>query len=118
MEDQNAEISKTLLEIRDTLNKLFLCFEDDYFEIQKRKSKLVDLNKILSKPRKIIFPLLFDAKHLSQAEIARLSGVSPQAVNQFIDQLLSLNIINQSKDENNIQFFIDKHNLLNYLQNE
>lgn len=74
MDNQNIEILEVLIEIRDTLNRIFICFEDEYIEIQKRKygEKLDAFEAMLTDVRKKIFLLLFDQKHYSQVKIAQM----------------------------------------------
>ena len=111
--DQNENILNVLIEINDTLKKIFLCYEEKYKEIyeEKEKERKKTFLGMLTDSRKIIFPLLFDKKNLSQRDIAKKSGVSHQAVSQFINSLIENDIIEQFEKDGN-KFYLDKHNYL------
>ena len=113
MEEQNDEVLKVLVEIRDTLNRIYTCFEDQYLEIEKQiyQKKVKILEAILTPDRRKIFPLLFDKKPLSQTEIADAVGVTQSAVSKFVSKLIENDIIEQvTEDGNNI--YRDKYDLL------
>jgi hypothetical protein len=38
MDEQKDEVLSVLVEIRDILNRIYICFEDRYLDIQKKKS--------------------------------------------------------------------------------
>jgi DNA-directed RNA polymerase specialized sigma subunit len=117
MDEPKNETLEVLTEIRNTLNCIYACFEEQYLEIQKRKygDKVQALEAILTDPRRKIFPLLFDERHLSQGEIAKTVGVSRQAVSQFISLLIKYEIIEQHSKVNKI-IYNDKYNLIKLVQ--
>ncbi len=117
MDNQNIEILEVLIEIRDTLNRIFICFEDEYIEIQKRKyeEKLDAFEEMLTDVRKKIFPLLFDQKHYSQVEIAQLVGASQPTVSNFVRSLVENGLIEQIEDEDGKIIHCDRYNLLKVL---
>ena len=104
------EYTEILIEIRNTLNKLFECFEDKYLEIQaqKRKMKEESFRSMLSDQRKRIFPLLFDKKNLSQIEIGEIAKADQSTVSKFISQLIKNEIIEQ-QDKDGTVVYIDKY---------
>ncbi len=102
MNEPNSEILEVLVEIRDTLNRLFICFEDQYLEIEKRKNNEMEneFKNILTGNRKRIISLLFDKRHLSQAEIAQSVGVNKSTVSRFVNLLIENDYIEQSTNGN------------------
>jgi DNA-directed RNA polymerase specialized sigma subunit len=111
MDGQQDNIYSVLVEIRDTLNRIFICFEDRYKEIQINK-----FNEMLEKdPRKTIFPLLFDKRRLSQTQIADLAHTSQSTVSRFLTELIDNNLIEQD-EENGKAVYRDKYNLLKLIQ--
>jgi DNA-binding transcriptional ArsR family regulator len=116
MDEPRDEALKVLIEIRDTLNRIYICFEDQYLEIQKRKygEKVKAFQGMLTDARKIIFPLLFDQSHLSQGEIARATGISQQAVSQFIILLIKNDLIEQF-EQGGKTIYRDKYDLIKLL---
>ena len=117
MDESKDEILEVLVEIRDTLNCIYTCFEDDYLEIQRRKhgEKVKAFEAMLTDARKKIFPLLFDKRQLSQVDIADVVGVSQQAVSQFVKLLIENDIIEQVDEANQI-IYRDKYNLIKLVQ--
>ena len=79
MDGSTDEVLGVLREIRDTLNRIYICFEDEYIEIQRQRfgEKVKTLESLLkTESRKKIFPLLFDKTYLSQTDIAEAAGVT------------------------------------------
>ncbi|EKE05535.1 MAG: hypothetical protein ACD_19C00230G0004 [uncultured bacterium] len=116
IENEN-EILVVLQSIEDKLNRIYLCFENQYFDIQnqKNKEKLELFKSIITDNRKKIFPLIFDSHQLSQKEIADKVGVTRQAVGKFINQLIENDLIVQ-KTEADKTIYEDKFNLVPYLE--
>ncbi len=98
MDTQNDGVLLVLNEIKNTLNKLFVCFEDDYNKIQEKKSseRKEKFLKMLEKDAfKEIFPLLFNKANYSQNEIAEKAKSSQPTVSRVINQLIEDEIIEQ-----------------------
>lgn len=112
MDEHNNEILKVLIEIKETLNRIYFCFENQYFEIQEQKNieKIKVFESILTESRRKVFPLLFNEKHLSQSEISKIGGISQQAVSQFVKQLIDNDLIEQ-RNENEKVIYFDKYDL-------
>ncbi len=117
MDEPKVEVLAVLEEIRDILNRIYTCFEDQYLEIQKRKyaEKVSKFEGMLTDIRRKIFPLLFDKRHLTQVEIASFVGVSKQAVSKFVSLLIENDLINQVS-ENGKPIYDDKYDLEKFLQ--
>lgn len=117
MDNQNIEILEVLIEIRDTLNRIFICFEDEYIEIQKRKygEKLDAFEAMLTDVRKKIFLLLCDQKHYSQVKIAQIVGISQPTVSRFVSYLVENGFIEQIEVEDGNIIYRDRYNLLKVL---
>lgn len=110
MEEENQQVITLLKDIRDILQRIDLCFEDQYLEKQKQKNaeKFSKFESILNDSRKKIFPMLFDNKHLSQSEIARIVGVDKSTVSRFIKDLLENDLIEQNKTDDKV-YYRDKY---------
>jgi DNA-binding MarR family transcriptional regulator len=109
-DDELLEVAK---EIRDILSRIYVCFEDQYLEIQRKKAgeKLKALEAILTTPaRRKIYSLLFDPRNLSQTEIAKEVQVSQPTVSLFVKELLGQDLIEQVKGENG-SVYRDKYDL-------
>ena len=117
MDEPKGEVLEVLVEIRDTLNRIYACFEDEYLEIQKRKygEKVKAFEAMLTDVRKKIFPLLFDQKQLSQVEIAKVVGISQPAVSQFVKLLIENDLIEQVDKADKI-IYRDKYDLIKLIQ--
>lgn len=118
MEEQNDEVLKVLVDIRDTLNRIYTCFEDQYIEIQKNKPKarVSKFKAMLDKDvRKTIFPLLFDKRHLSQKDIAELAKTSQPTVSRFVTELIDNGLIEQAEEKGKT-IYRDKYDLLKSLE--
>jgi predicted XRE-type DNA-binding protein len=117
MDEPKGEVLEVLVEIRDTLNRIYACFEDEYLEIQKRKygEKVKAFEAMLTDVRKKIFPLLFDQKQLSQGEIAKVVGISQPAVSQFVKLLIENDLIEQVDKADKI-IYRDKYDLIKLIQ--
>jgi predicted XRE-type DNA-binding protein len=117
MDEPKDEVLEVLVEIRDTLNRIYTCFEDEYLEIQKRKygEKVKVFEAMLTDVRKKIFPLLFDQRHLSQVEIAQAVGITQSAVSKFVSSLIENDIIEQVEEADKI-IYRDKYDLIKLLQ--
>jgi DNA-directed RNA polymerase specialized sigma subunit len=117
MDNPNDEILEILSEIRDTLNRIYYCFEDEYLEVQKRKygEKVKAFEAMLTDARKRIFPLLFDTRQLSQGNIAKTVGISQPAVSQFVKLLIDNDLIEQVNENNRI-LYKDKYDLIKLIQ--
>jgi uncharacterized membrane protein len=117
MDEPKGEVLEILLEIRDTLNRIYTCFEDEYLEMQKRKygEKVKAFEAMLTDVRKKIFPLLFDQRHLSQVEIAQTVGTSQPTVSKFVSSLIEKDLIEQVQEDDQI-IYRDKYDLIKLLQ--
>lgn len=116
MDKPKDDVIEVLLEIREILNRIYTCFEDEYLEIQKRKheEKVESFKAALTEPRKKIFVLLLDQRHLSQGDIAKEVSVSQPAVSQFVKLLIEKDLIEQVEEAGGITYR-DKNNLLKSL---
>jgi predicted XRE-type DNA-binding protein len=117
MDEPKGEVLEVLVEIRDTLNRIYTCFESEYFEIQKRKygEKVIAFEAMLTDVRKKIFPLLFDQRHLSQVDIAKAVGISQPTVSQFVKLLIENDLIEQVDVAGKI-IYRDKYDLIKLLR--
>jgi hypothetical protein len=120
MDEQKDEVFCVLVEIRDTLNRIYTCFEDQYLEIQK--GKIAEKETILkaminTDARKKVFPLLFDKKYSSQKEIESTGVMQQSGISKFVKSLLENDIIEQV-EENGKTFDRDKYDLLKSLQKQ
>ena len=116
MSTDGDKLLEILTEIRNLLIPISVCFEDQYRQVQKRIKKLETLKAILTPIRRKIYPLLFDSRHLSQAEIAQEAGTTQPTVSRFINTLLEENLIEHS-EEDGVAIYQDKYNLVELLQN-
>ena len=114
--DRN-ELLETLREIRDLLVPISAGFEEQYLETQRRKlgSKLGKFEETLTATRKDIFPLLFDPRRLSQAQIAELAHTSQPTVSRFVAALVKEALIEQIEEEAGT-VYRDKYGLAKLLQ--
>ena len=111
MSATNDELLGVLKEIRDTLSRIYTCFENQYLEIQKQREKLAVLEDMLTPVRRKIYPLLFDRRQLSQTAIANEVGITQQSVSQFISVLLAQDLIDRVEDEDSNVTYRDKYDL-------
>jgi len=111
MSATNDELLGVLKEIRDTLSRIYTCFENQYLEIQKQREKLAVLEDMLTPVRRKIYPLLFDRRQLSQTAIANEVGITQQSVSQFISLLLAQDLIDRVEDEDSNVTYRDKYDL-------
>ena len=120
MSPNNDEVLVVLKEIRDTLSRIYTCFEEQYQDIQSRKigDRLTTLQNILTPVRKSIFPLLFDSRRLSQSEIAREIGSNRSTVSKFLKALLELGLIEQIEDDDGTTRYHDTYDLATLLRLE
>ena len=118
MSTSNDELLKTLKEIRDLLIPISACFEDQYLEVQRqrRAEKQEDFRAILTPARREIYPLLFDPRRLSQAEIAGQVNTTQPTVSRFVNILLERGLIEQLEDEDGVTVYRDKYNLVELLR--
>jgi len=116
------QILVLLQEIHDSLKIISACHEEQYQKLQSQqiKVKIEALKPLLTSVRQKIFRLLFDPKHLSQVEIAQLTGTTQPTVSRFISALMDLEIIEPDEDDKGNIFYKDKYNLANHpeVQNE
>jgi len=118
MSTSNDELLEVLKEVRDTLSRIYTCFEDQYLEIQKQKAakRREMFEDMLTSTRRNIYPLLFDPRRLSQAEIANEADTSQGTVSKFITALLDQDLIERIEDEEGNVTYRDKHDLTQSLQ--
>jgi predicted XRE-type DNA-binding protein len=118
MDEPKNEVLSVLVEIRDTLNRIYTCFEDQYLEIQKKKysEKVSTFEAMIAKDvRKKIFLLLFDKRHLSQEEIAKTVGITQPTVSKFVSSLFKNGLIEQG-EENGEPTYRDPYDLMKLAQ--
>jgi len=117
MDEPKDEVLAVLVEIRDTLNRVYTCYEDQYLEIQKNKyaEKVRILEAMLTDIRKKIFPLLFDQRHLSQSVIAQNAQTTQPTVSRFVSELIANDLIEQVEENGKI-IYHDKYELKKLLQ--
>jgi len=113
MVDSNSEIVELLKGIRDLLVPVSAYYEDQYREILERQSEVRfrELETLLTAQRRLIFPLLFDSRRLSQAQIAKEANTTQPTVSRFINALLERDLIDQVRDETGTVTYKDKFNL-------
>ena len=114
----NDEVLRVLKEIRDILSRIYICFEDEYLEIQRRRvgDKLEAFESMLTPVRRKIYPLLFDSRQLSQMQIADEVNTSQPTVSRFISALLDQGLIEQIEHEDGNVTYLDKYDLVSLLQ--
>jgi DNA-binding MarR family transcriptional regulator len=118
MSPDNDEILEVLKEVRDILSRIYVCFEDDYLKIQRQKlvEKLEAFEALLTPARRDIYPLLFDSRRLSQAEIANEAHIAQSTVSKFISALLDQELIEQVKHEDGSVTYRDRYDLVKLMQ--
>jgi len=116
MSTDTDELLKVLYEIRDLLVPVSAYFEDKYSAVQRRAKKAESFKATLTPVRRKIYPLLFDARHLSQVEIAGEVGATQPTVSRFVSTLLEQGLIEQFDNEGGITTYRDKYGLLDVLQ--
>jgi Fe2+ or Zn2+ uptake regulation protein len=109
MSTGNDELLEVAKEIRDLLSRIYVCFEDQYLDIQRQKA-----GEKLTPVRRKIYPLLFDSRHLSQVEIANAVNTSQPTVSRFVSLLIDQGIIEQVEDEHGIKY-VDKFDFIKLL---
>ena len=116
MSVNNDELLDVAKEIRELLCRIYVCFEDQYLEIQRRKAgeKLQTFEALLTPVRRKIYPLLFDPRRLSQVEIADAVKTSQPTVSRFVSMLLDQDLIEQIEDEQGIRY-LDKYDFVKLL---
>lgn len=114
----NDDVLEVLKEIRDTLSRIYTCFEDQYLEIQRQKvgDKLEVLEDMLTPIRRNIYPLLFDSRKLSQVEIANRVGATQPTVSRFVSALLEQDLVEQIEDGEGNVTYCDKYDLVQLLR--
>lgn len=97
---ESQRVLEVLREIRDLLVPIAACFESQYLEIQQERTevKFGELQELLTPQRKVIFPLLFDSRCLSQAQIAGEANTTQPTVSRLISTLLERGLIAQIDD--------------------
>jgi predicted transcriptional regulator len=116
MSTGNDELLEVAKEIRDLLSRIYVCFEDQYLDIQRQKAgeKLQAFEDLMTPVRRKIYPLLFDSRHLSQVEIANAVNTSQPTVSRFVSLLIDQGIIEQVEDEHGIKY-VDKFDFIKLL---
>ena len=102
MTHSTDDIRPLLEEIRDLLEPISACFEDEYRELQlqRTEAKHEELEEMLTPTRRLIHALLFDPRRLSQQAIADEAGTTQPTVSRFVSALLERGLIEQTKDRN------------------
>jgi|GEM_PF-3486063 len=120
LDSNNKDILGVLLEIRDILSRIYVCFEDEYLEIQRQRygEKIKIFESLLNENRQKIYPLLFDPKQLSQSEIAQSVGTTQPTVSRFITLLLENELIEEYEEKPGIIIYRDKYDLLKILREQ
>jgi predicted transcriptional regulator len=110
------EFLEVVKEIRDLLSRIYVCFEDQYLDIQRQKAgeKFQAFEDLLTPVRRKIYPLLFDSRRLSQVEIANTVNASQPTVSRFVTLLLDQGIIEPIEDEHGIKY-VDKYDFIKLL---
>jgi len=113
MTDSSEEILKVLNTIRDLLEPISACFEDDYREasIRKQEAKIKQFQELLTPTRRRIYPLLFDHRRLSQEAIAEEAGTSQPTVSRFVAKLLETGLIREASDREGNPVYEDAFDL-------
>jgi len=117
MSTDSDELLRVLYEIRDLLVPISACFEDKYSAVQRKAKKVESFKATLTPVRQRIYPLLFDARHLSQIEIAKEVDTTQPTVSKFVNMLLEQGLIGQFNNEDGMATYQDKYSLLDVLQN-
>ena len=115
---RDDQVLEVLREIHRLLVPISACFEDRHKEVIKQQSetKFKELEPLLTDQRRLIFPLLFDSRHLSQVQIAEEANTTQPTVSRFISALLEQDLIDQGKDETGTVVYKDKFNLAKRMQ--
>lgn len=118
MTHSTDDIRPLLKEIRDLLEPISACFEDEYRELQlqRTEAKLEQLEKILTPTRRRIYALLFDPRRLSQEAIAREASTTQPTVSRFVGALLASGLIDQTRDRNGDVVYEDTFGLQKLLE--
>jgi predicted transcriptional regulator len=113
MVNANTEITELLQEIRDLLKPISVCFEEQYAEIQHQclEERFEEFEELLTPARRDLFPLLFDPRRLSQAQIAEIVGTTQPTVSRFINALVERGLIEQTLDDTGAAVYKDPHGL-------
>jgi CRP-like cAMP-binding protein len=111
MLNREDEVIDLLHAIRDLLEPISENHRQQYL----RDRELMLQGVITPVSRKII-PLLFDPRQLTQQRIAEIAGVSQPTVSRVIRDLKARNLIAEVKDENYNVKFVDKWDLLTFLE--
>ena len=117
MAENDELILKSLTEIQDTLNKIFICYEDQYNDVKKKKGQFNSFKETVTENRRKILAMLFSPNHTSFTEIGASAGVSKQAVSQFVSQLIEKGFIDQTKQDGKT-VYIDKFGFVERILNE
>ncbi len=78
---------------------------------QQSEARFRELEPLLTSQRRAVFRLLFDSRHLSQAQIAEEVNTTQPTVSRFISALLAHGLIDQARDETGTVVYKDKFNL-------
>ena len=113
MVETNLDILETLREIRDLLEPISRLSQEQFLH-----DKVYLLSETITERNRAILPLLFDPRNLSQDRIAQEAGVSQATVSRFIAELKRKKLIWEEKDSNFNTRFIDRWNLIEYLEGE
>ena len=89
MSTDNEELLTVLQDIRTLLSRVYVCFEDQYREIQERKTgeQIQAFEDLLTPTRRRIYLFLFDSRGLSQRQIAKEAGTVQSNVSAFVTAL-------------------------------
>jgi Fe2+ or Zn2+ uptake regulation protein len=120
MSDSTREIVGLLEEIRDLLIPISASFEEQYREVQKqrRETKRKQLESLLTDARRSVYPLIFDARRLSQDAIAREANTTQPTVSRFLSALLEAELIKQREDQTGATVYEDTYRLMEFLEED
>ena len=120
MSEAGDDILKELRTIRKMLERISACFDEQYAEVQaqRRRTRFEELQAMLTGPRRRIYPLVFDARRLSQAQIAAEAETSQPTVSRFVSALLEADLIEQAADASGRVVYKDKFRLAPLLEAE
>ena len=113
MSDEH-EVLILLGRIHDLLVPISACYQEQYRGIQRQRfeEKLEELESLLTtSKRRRIFSYLFDARGLSQADIAKEAGTTQATVSRFVSVLVEHDFVEQATDQAGTITYVDKHGL-------
>jgi DNA-directed RNA polymerase specialized sigma subunit len=106
MDEYQQNILVLLKEIRDLLEPI-----SEESRTQFLQEKLKQFKAAITRKNRVIVPLLFDPRGLTQTQIAEEAEASQPTVSRLISELMEAKLIDTST-KNGRTIYIDKYNLM------